>query len=643
MFNNPEVLIKALVENSSTGIYIVDDKYQFEFVNDRLCELVGYSRDELMGTSFVDYLGPSKELVIERYKARQSGKEVPPNYEFDIVTKSGELKYFHLSATSYMDENDRPKTIGHILDISELKLANSQLSILRHALDQSPTSVMITDARAKIEYVNTAFLNSTPYAEDELIGKSSSVLRSNLQNPDVFEEISEAAIAGKVWSGELAKQTKQGEQYWVRSNIGPIFNDDHEITHFITVEEDITTFKQEIKAKARNQQLRDLQYEVLNTALQAQDISKLYEQVYNQLRNIIQSENFTMAILDETKERIYFPFDRDTSDEVIPESIKNDPKTSLTARTITEGKTLHLRDSEIRELSKKKKLRLVGKSPSVWLGVPLKVNDEVIGAFVIQEYDDITQYAEEDVLTIELAAGQIALAIDRTRKRDALQQLADDLKNTNDIKELLLDVITHDLRSPAGVIQTLSGVLVTEKEDDDLLKTIKKSSESLLLVIENASVLSKINVGESISRNEMVLNEVIEDVIAEFRPRLKSARMQVNTHLDENVKVNANPIIAEIPKNYINNAIKYAFRGKAIDIFLREEEGRVTLRVEDQGTPVPVDKKEEIFNRFTRIDDDPSKGRGLGLAIAKRIADAHDAEVGVDISISGGNSFYLKF
>lgn len=643
MFNNPEVLIRALVDNSSTGIYIVDDKYQFEFVNDRLCELVGYSRDELMGTSFVDYLGPSKDLVIERYKARQSGEDVPPNYEFDIVTKTGELKHFHLSATSYMDENGRPRTIGHILDISELKQASEEINRLRIALQQSPSGVMIMDSDANIEYVNDAFIRSSGYAEGELIGKNASILQTDQQDPAIYQEIEDAVLSGKTWAGELGNRNKSGEVYWVRSAIGPIINDDNDITHIITLEEDITTSKLERERLSRNQQLRDLQYEVLNTAIQAQDISKLYEQVYTQLRNIIQSENFVMAILDDTRERIFFPFDRDTSDETIPVSIKNDPKTSLTARTIEEGKTLHLRDTEIRELSKKKKLRLVGKSPSVWLGVPLKVEDEVIGAFVIQEYDSITHYPDEDVLAMELAAGQIALAIDRTRKRDALQQLADDLKDTNDIKELLLDVITHDLRSPAGVIQTLSGVLVTEKEDDDLLKTIKKSSESLLLVIENASVLSKINVGESISRKEMVMNEIIEDVITEFKPRLKSARMQVNTHLDENVTVNANPIIAEIPKNYINNAIKYAFRGREIDIFLSEEEGRVTLRVEDHGTPIPEDKREEIFDRFTRIDDDPSNGRGLGLAIAKRIADAHDAEVGVDITPNGGNSFYLKF
>ncbi|MCF7851416.1 MAG: PAS domain S-box protein [Candidatus Marinimicrobia bacterium] len=636
-------MLRTFVENSSTGIYVVNDKYQFEYVNDRACDLVGYSKDELIGSAFVDFLGPSKDLVVNRYKKRQSGLDIPSDYEIDIRTKSGEVRYFHLYASAFTDSEGNTKSIGHILDITELKTTTAELNRLHQAMQQSPSGVMIMDNEANIEYVNSAFLRSTGYTEAELLGKHSGMLQSDLQEAAVYQEITKTILSGKTWTGELCNRKKSGEIYWVRSAISPIFNEEQQISHYISLEEDITALKQEMRVLARNQQLRDLQYEILNTALRAQEISELYEQVYNQLGKIIQSDNFLMAILDEAKERIYFPFDRDTSDESMPISIAYDSQTSLTGRTIAEGKTLHLRAEEIIKLSQRNELRLVGKLPSVWLGVPLMVEDEVIGAFVIQEYDGITKYAEEDVKAMELSAGQVALAIDRTRKRDALEKLAEELRNTNDIKELLLDVITHDLRSPAGVIKTLSEVLVTEKEEDDLMKTIKQSSESLLMVIENASVLSKINVGEAISRKPIVLHELIEDVIAEFAPQLKSARMQVKSHLDESIKVEANLIIAEIPKNYINNAIKYASRGREIEVWLRKEADRVTLRVEDHGTPVPEENRQEIFNRFTRIDATDKQGRGLGLAIVKRIADAHDAEVGVEVSPNGGNSFYLRF
>jgi len=348
-------------------------------------------------------------------------------------------------------------------------------------------------------------------------------------------------------------------------------------------------------------------------------------------------------MLNKEDNTLYFPYERDYYDSELPESIPCDPETSLTARAIVQQKTLHVEEAEIRELMESGQVILAGELPSVWLGIPLKVKDEVIGAFVLQEYDGLTHYAEEDIRLLDLAAGQVALTIDRARKSKALKDLAGELANANGMKELLLDVITHDLRNPAGVISSLTELLTAEDNENEIFELLRSSSESLMKVIENATVLSKLSIGETISKSELDLVSILKGMEAEFSSQLATVSMTLKSQLPETMIVQANPIISEIPKNYISNAIKYSTSGGTIDLILREEDGRVTLRVEDRGEPIPPEMRDAVFERNVQLAKGKKRGRGLGLAIVKRIALAHDATVGIEFSPKGGNSFFLKF
>jgi signal transduction histidine kinase len=277
------------------------------------------------------------------------------------------------------------------------------------------------------------------------------------------------------------------------------------------------------------------------------------------------------------------------------------------------------------------------------LGIPLKVKDEVIGAFVLQEYDGLAHYAEEDIRLLDLAAGQVALTIDRARKAKALKELAAELANANEMKELLLDVITHDLRNPAGVIRSMTELLTAEDNENQMFSLLRSSSESLMKVIENATVLSNLSIGESISKTDLDLAGMLKEIEVEFSSQLATASMTLRSQIPETLIIQANPIISEIPKNYISNAIKYSTPGGTIDLIVREEDGRITLRVEDGGEPIPPEMREAVFERNVQLAKGKKRGRGLGLAIVKRIARAHDATVGIEDSPKGGNSFFLKF
>ena len=638
-----EAHIKAIVEQSATGIFILNNESKVEYVNDRLCEIMDRDRSHLVGSNFYDYLGESRELAQNIYRARQAGENPPSDYYLDIIRPSGEVRDLFIAANSFADSEDRIKNIGHVLDVTDQNKANMELRKLSQAVEQSPVMTIITDVQGSIQYVNAEFTTNMGYTAEEVLGENPRIYNSGEHDKAYYADMWKTIKNGDVWNGDVINRKKNGDLVWERMSISPIRDSKSEITHFVALKEDISRQKSEEERARKDQKLRDILYAITSAAIKATDVSKLYEKIYHYISEIISTSNFFMAMHNKEDNTIYFPFDRDYYSTDMPDSIPCDADSSLTARTIISGKTLHIKQNEIRSMLGGGKMMLHGVVPSVWLGIPLKVKDEVIGAFVLQEYDGLTQYAEEDVKMLYLAAGQVAQTIDRARKDKALRELAEELASANGMKELLLDVITHDLRNPAGVISSISEMLQAEDEDNELYEVLVGSSESLMKVIENATVLSKLSIGENISRNSIDLVPMLKGIATEFHSQLSTASMELKLNLPDSSIVEANPIISEIPKNYISNAIKYASEGQVIELSLVEEVGHTVLRVDDHGSAIPQDKWDAVFERSVQLAKGEKKGRGLGLAIVKRIASAHDAEVGVAKSPAGGNRFYLKF
>lgn len=119
---------RSIVEHSHAGILIVGGDYKFEYVNDKLCQILGYSKKEILGHDFRDFLDePSKKLVADRYRRRQRGEKVPPRYEFNVVRKDGEKRRVEISSTIIKDSKGKVKTVAQILDITDKKKAEEAL------------------------------------------------------------------------------------------------------------------------------------------------------------------------------------------------------------------------------------------------------------------------------------------------------------------------------------------------------------------------------------------------------------------------------------------------------------------------------------------------------------------------------------
>jgi PAS domain S-box-containing protein len=115
---------------------------------------------------------------------------------------------------------------------------------LTRTVEQTGSSILVTDRDGTIEFVNPAFTTTTGYSNEEAIGQTPRLLRSGRTPAEVYEEMWSAILSGRTWQGELFNRKKDGTFYWEFATVSPIRDNEGRITHFVAIKEDITARKQ---------------------------------------------------------------------------------------------------------------------------------------------------------------------------------------------------------------------------------------------------------------------------------------------------------------------------------------------------------------------------------------------------------------
>lgn len=136
------------------------------------------------------------------------------------------------------------KSIAMIQLERQVRVQGDYIRKLSRAVEQSPSMVVITDAKENIEYVNPKFTALTGYTLEDIVGQNQRILKSGAVSPDVHGELWRTITSGKNWHGEFLNRKKNGEFYWESASISPIHNEEGAITHYVSVKEDITERKQ---------------------------------------------------------------------------------------------------------------------------------------------------------------------------------------------------------------------------------------------------------------------------------------------------------------------------------------------------------------------------------------------------------------
>lgn len=127
------------------------------------------------------------------------------------------------------------------------------------AIEQSPIAILITDLDTQIEYISPAFTEITGYAEQEVIGRKTCMLKSGLTPNEVYQELWATLKQGRTWKGEWQNKKKNGELYWEAVSITPIHTQDGKTTNYLAVKQDITQRKNYFEAiQKQNETLKSI-------------------------------------------------------------------------------------------------------------------------------------------------------------------------------------------------------------------------------------------------------------------------------------------------------------------------------------------------------------------------------------------------
>jgi two-component system, sensor histidine kinase and response regulator len=173
------------------------------------------------------------------------------------------------------------------IEIEEKEKKEVSLRKLTVAIDEGPVIVIITDNNGIIEYVNPKFEEVTGYKSIEVIGQNPRIIKSDFHDSDFFKEMWAILITGKDWSGEVLNKTKSGNLVWNSVHIASINNNDNEITHYISIQEDINEQKKTADALDENRQLLSSIIDNSTNLIYMKDINGKYLLINKSFKNAL--------------------------------------------------------------------------------------------------------------------------------------------------------------------------------------------------------------------------------------------------------------------------------------------------------------------------------------------------------------------
>ncbi len=240
--------LENITENSGLGFLIIDRDKKAKYCNTEFKKMMNVSDSNFKEKFYKIYRfkdcpyqcnANNKKCLIEQVFL--SGKGISSE-EHKILTHDGREFPVLFIANPIVENEEINKIVIIIRDISEVTSIKQELFKLKRAIEQAPTSIVITDINATIEYVNPFFCNITGYSYEEAIGNNPRILRTKY-NFKYYKDLWNTILSGKVWEGEFLNKKKSGDLYWEKAIIGPVFNDKNEIINFVAVKQDITEIK----------------------------------------------------------------------------------------------------------------------------------------------------------------------------------------------------------------------------------------------------------------------------------------------------------------------------------------------------------------------------------------------------------------
>jgi PAS domain S-box-containing protein len=245
-------LMNIILESLSDGIIVADTTGKILTANMAATSIAGRGATDIPPSAWSETYGlfvpgteelfPADELPLARAIRGETTDGV------EVLVRNP-----HVPDGTYVSVSGAPMRNGNgsvrggvvvFRDITESKKAEEGLQRLSSAVEQTADSVLITDQRGTIEYVNPAFEATTGYSSAEVLGRNPNILKSGLQSPEYYRELWATILAGEPFRGQTVNRKKSGELYHAEQTITAVKDHNGSIIHFVSVIKDMTERRQ---------------------------------------------------------------------------------------------------------------------------------------------------------------------------------------------------------------------------------------------------------------------------------------------------------------------------------------------------------------------------------------------------------------
>lgn len=392
------------------------------------------------------------------------------------------------------------------------------------------------------------------------------------------------------------------------------------------------------------------------------ELNKLIKIVGDEMKKVFKSDITYMAILNTEDNIINFPYQ--DGDNMEPMSYGE----GLTSKIIETREALLInKDTDIMAEYDKFGISQTGKQAISYLGVPIPVEDKIIGVLSVQSTKQESRFNEEDKNLLNTIAINVGVALHNAELFEEAKEAKAKAEDANEAKSAFLSTVSHELRTPLTSVLGFAKIIRKRLEknifpavsidDQKIKKTMKQISENLNVVVsEGERLTTLINDVLDLAKIESGKMEwnmkpiFLQDVISRAVASTSSLFDEKKLSLKKNVPSDLPLIHADEDKliqvviNLLSNAVKFTDKGNVV-IEVSLDNGQILVEVQDTGIGISDDEKHKVFERFRQVGDtltDKPKGTGLGLPICREIIERHGGIIWMKSEPGVGSTFFFS-
>ena len=375
------------------------------------------------------------------------------------------------------------------------------------------------------------------------------------------------------------------------------------------------------------------------------DLDEAFGEFIRELRGLVPFERMAIVLAEEGVARVIATAGAQ-ADEVMPPGTVLTLDHNLLADLLADGQTIVRGDLDEPEYAEEPLLRSLGIRSRV--AAPLAIGARTIGLISIGRTEP-DAFGEHEVELVSLLGRLVASAVQNIRAYDSERRTVEELRRLSALRADFVSLVSHELRSPMAAVIGASRTLqerwreLRPDQRQAFLALIGDETSRLAALIADVLDTSRIEAGTfSFRFDDVDLATIVRDTVASASIGQDEVPIEADVGSVDVVRGDAERL-RQVVANLVENAVKYSPVGTPVRLRLGQTDGAVIVAVSDSGPGIPAEDHTLIFEKFGRAAGGGAKpGTGLGLFIARSIAEAHGGTLDVSSTPGLGATFTLS-